>query len=765
MIEKIMLQNWKSHGQSEFSFTPGTNIIVGPMGAGKSSVLQAISFALFGTFSELKKKEMKISDIVRRGAGELQASISLELKTSKNGAIEIRRVIEDGNTKEASVREKDGRLLAGTNPAQVNAYLRDILKIDEDVFLRTVYAKQNEADIFLSLAPNERKTRLDELMCIDKFETARKGCVRLCNQLAERKMAHEGLARDFNIEKIESEIKNLASECENLETERANLKLKAAEIEKERGKHESEIKVLRKVFDECNRLEEKKGMLERQLYELEEKLKSISVEETLATIGLRIEEVKTKIHELQKSKFAMREDLDACREKQIETEKSTTILEREHAEVSKELAELDALKKELRGLERSGTFEFIDGKLKAAEIELKLSSELRSETVGELSVLKKHLAELESAQGACPVCSAELASSKKSELVGQRKSKISELESTCAKLLEKIEALEKEAGLLRSNCEQQKDITDKISKADGLQAKEREMVLSLSQSNGKRETLLGIIAQMKQRLDSVDSEISEFDSELIKLADKKHICESKEKKGEIETEISKTSGELAEKKISPQEIEGAEGRYRQAIKSIQEFESKASSNEYVIEEKKKRLANLEENKNRFFEIKKEIGSLDSKIEFLNQFKNALLVAQDSLRKELIAAVNEVMTDIWAQMYPYEKWSGLRLDASEEDYVLQIRENSGAWIPVAGFASGGERMIASLALRLAFAKVLAQNMNILILDEPTHNLDARAISTLVEVIQNKLSGFLDQLFIVTHDEKLAEAGDNIIRMGQ
>ena len=73
------------------------------------------------------------------------------------------------------------------------------------------------------------------------------------------------------------------------------------------------------------------------------------------------------------------------------------------------------------------------------------------------------------------------------------------------------------------------------------------------------------------------------------------------------------------------------------------------------------------------------------------------------------------------------------------------------------------MIACLALRLAFAKVLTQNLSLLILDEPTHNLDEKAIRTFIDVIQYKLSNFLDQLFIITHDEKLAEAGDNIIRL--
>src|SRR3989344_3611690 len=136
MIRKIKLQNWKSHAETEINFSDGINVIVGAMGAGKSSVLQAISFALFGTFSELKRKELKISDIVKRNAEFKKASVDVELNFANN-ILQIKRTIEDGSTKEAVIRTGDGKMLAGTNPAQVNAYLKNILKIDEDVFLRT----------------------------------------------------------------------------------------------------------------------------------------------------------------------------------------------------------------------------------------------------------------------------------------------------------------------------------------------------------------------------------------------------------------------------------------------------------------------------------------------------------------------------------------------------------------------------------------------------------------------------------------------------
>ena len=73
------------------------------------------------------------------------------------------------------------------------------------------------------------------------------------------------------------------------------------------------------------------------------------------------------------------------------------------------------------------------------------------------------------------------------------------------------------------------------------------------------------------------------------------------------------------------------------------------------------------------------------------------------------------------------------------------------------------MLASLAVRIAFARILAPGLSLLILDEPTHNLDDKAVQTLTEIIQEKISNMLDQIFIITHDERLAEAADNVVRI--
>ncbi|MFH0869380.1 MAG: hypothetical protein V1839_04090 [archaeon] len=762
MIRKVNLHNWKSHTDSEYSFTDGINVIVGNMGAGKSSVLQAISFALFGTFSELKTKDLKISDLVNRRSGVADASVELELENGKE-ILNIKRVISDGATKEAVIRGSDGRLVAGTNPAQVNAYLKDMLRLDEDLFLRTIYAKQNEIDLFLQLRPTERKTRLDELMGIDKFENARKNCMKLSNQLNTRRESSEEFIRDFNIEDIESEIASMKADCEQLLREKEALLGKISESEKEKGELDSRVRLIRKCIEDFNRLEARKKSLELQSSELREKLGSVQIDEDMQSVGFRLREVKTKIIEIQRTKVNLKEDIEHHQRNALEVEKRLGMLEHKSAELAEALDEIAKLRTDLNELEKEGNLVSLEGKSSSVEEYLRKTRDERSQLIGEVSVVQKSLEELGSTGNVCPVCSSDITPEKKSELMSQRGAKISELNRSVGVLEATAKNLELELENLNRIYERQRDIAKRIENIEDLLRKEREISIQLSQEKGKKETFADIISQMQQRLDDLDLELQNFDLELTQLTEKRHLCELKEKEHEIFAELGEINKKLAANVIVPGELAELEQKFENAISTVQDLKSKSDSYEFIANEKKKRLADFTEKKSRYLEIKDKIKALQDKREFLDQFKNALLAAQETLRKELILAVNEVMAELWTQLYPYDKWTSLRLEASEDDYVLQLKEFEGAWIPVSGFASGGERMLSCLVLRLAFAKVLAQNMSMLILDEPTHNLDDKAISTLVDIIQNRLSDFLDQLFIVTHDEKLAEAGDNIIRI--
>ena len=72
-------------------------------------------------------------------------------------------------------------------------------------------------------------------------------------------------------------------------------------------------------------------------------------------------------------------------------------------------------------------------------------------------------------------------------------------------------------------------------------------------------------------------------------------------------------------------------------------------------------------------------------------------------------------------------------------------------------SGGEQQ------RDAIARALINDPDIILADEPTGNLDAAAASGIMEILKNVHLEGGKTLIMVTHDQKLAEQADHVIRL--
>jgi exonuclease SbcC len=83
--------------------------------------------------------------------------------------------------------------------------------------------------------------------------------------------------------------------------------------------------------------------------------------------------------------------------------------------------------------------------------------------------------------------------------------------------------------------------------------------------------------------------------------------------------------------------------------------------------------------------------------------------------------------------------------------------------VDGMASGGERSMASLALRIAFSHAFIPNLRWLILDEPTHNLDTASIEQLSRTLKERMGSFAEQVFLITHEERICDSLDSFYRL--
>ena len=150
--------------------------IVGDTGAGKSSILDAITYALYGqtTFSKQPNQELMnaLSTSLRvvlcfRVSGQTWVA-TRTLKKAGSGSVggataELRRVDEDDNSLES---------VAGV--AEVKIRVLSLIGLDGDAFLRTVILPQgNFSRLLIADSPTEKAAVLRQVWRTDELETAR----------------------------------------------------------------------------------------------------------------------------------------------------------------------------------------------------------------------------------------------------------------------------------------------------------------------------------------------------------------------------------------------------------------------------------------------------------------------------------------------------------------------------------------------------------------------------------------------------------------
>jgi len=78
LIKSLKLKNIRSYESQQIDFPTGSTLLAGDIGSGKSSILLAIEFALFG----VKRPGLSGSSLLRHGKkeGEVELSFNLDGK-------------------------------------------------------------------------------------------------------------------------------------------------------------------------------------------------------------------------------------------------------------------------------------------------------------------------------------------------------------------------------------------------------------------------------------------------------------------------------------------------------------------------------------------------------------------------------------------------------------------------------------------------------------------------------------------------------------
>ncbi len=163
-VRSISLRNFRVFESLDLEIPPGLVGIYGPNGAGKSSLLEAITWALYG-----RARTPKQGIATSGTTGECVVELGLD---HDEHHYVIRRSISGMNHTVKARVTTAGQVVAD-GPTEVGRYVRALLGMDENAFRSSVFAEQKQLAAFSDHTADQRRRLVLSLLGITPIEKAR----------------------------------------------------------------------------------------------------------------------------------------------------------------------------------------------------------------------------------------------------------------------------------------------------------------------------------------------------------------------------------------------------------------------------------------------------------------------------------------------------------------------------------------------------------------------------------------------------------------
>ncbi|MDP7322910.1 MAG: AAA family ATPase [Candidatus Woesearchaeota archaeon] len=266
LLKSIKLNNVRSYLDQKIDFPIGSLLLSGDIGSGKSTILLAVEFALFGS----KPSELPASSLLRHGKNEGSVELSFELE-GKN--IIIKRNLKKGKN---GIKQEVGHVITGgikkeLSPVEMKSQIFDLLGYPKDlvakgkdlIYRYTVYTPQEEMKRILAEDTDTRLNTLRKVFNIDKYKKIRENSSIFLRSVKEKRKEFGGFISD--LEEKKRELEQIKKEISDLDEKIKIIMPKVEKAKEDVNKKRKKISVYEDKVNELNKLRNDSTILDSDL--------------------------------------------------------------------------------------------------------------------------------------------------------------------------------------------------------------------------------------------------------------------------------------------------------------------------------------------------------------------------------------------------------------------------------------------------------------------------------------------------------------------
>ena len=772
-INSLRMCNFRQHTDSFITFDTGLTGIIGPNGSGKTTILEAIAWALYGQDAARGRKETIRS--LNAGAGD---RVKVELDFELGG--HRYRVARGLTSAELYLDGADAPI--ANSLSGVSEMLRRRLGMSRDEFFNTYFTGQKELDVMASMAPAERAQFLNRVLGYERLRVAQR-MVRDKARLvgAGATELRTALPDAASVEALHTDaVARLAQATERArvsDTRRAHARLQMDDVAPRWVAAQQEREQLQEALAELRVAESEVAAYTRDVERIGRELTDvIAADEEMQRLAEELTPLAALSEELQALDQLARDE--GRRNALLETERALEEEVRRLRERRTKIETAPALEEEatLELEQMRAMLELVEGELEAKRTEWVRD---RQEADTKRTALRERYTEVKEQRerlitagenGTCPICERALHDHYRSVL-DHFDEQMSNLIADGKYFNSRIEQLEEMPGEVRELDERRRSTFEDVGKFERRLVKVQLAVQELTglardlhareqryeQVRTERASIPGGYdafrhAAARRELDRLGP-LNARATRLATLMERRPALESERDRAAAGTasaqaRMTSLSARRDVLAFSEQGYAALRAQHDAAAAELRVAELEAVAAAGEAAGARAAVARGEQARQELQRIRSQLEALDRERRLHDELDRALTDLRTDLNVELRPEIGDIASGFLTALTD-SRYNVLELD---ETYNVTVLENSNPKHVI----SGGEEDIANLCLRLAISQLIAEragrSFSLLILDEVFGSLDEDRRENVVKLLHGLHDRF-EQVIIVTHIEGL------------